>query len=416
MPISHINNTQSIYPLAQSTFSTEEIAVAKAVIDSGIFTMGQQVKAFETEFEEWTGSTHALMVNSGSSANLLMIDALIRPSKGAPRLKRGDEVLVPALSWPTTVWPLLQLGLVPVFVDIDPTTMAIDLESAETCLTSKTKAIFLIHVLGQIADIKQLLGFCSRHHLFLIEDVCESLGAHDNRTHAGTFGLMGSFSCYFSHHISTIEGGMIITKDEDLFNDLKSLRSHGWVRDRSDKQDWIQENPDIDPRFLFIMAGYNVRPTEIQAAIGRVQLKKLDTMLESREKMALGTQKIIEKNTPWIKLIGADHLKSLKNGKVEKRARSHSWMSLPFLLTDNAPANVEQVKALFENLGIETRPIIAGNLAKHPSSKAYGIRAASSLANADNVLKNGFMIGCHPFNWKKNLTLLEDAFLKTSKL
>jgi CDP-6-deoxy-D-xylo-4-hexulose-3-dehydrase len=167
------------YPLAKNTFSSEEIEAAKQVLDSNSFTMGERVREFEKEFAAWTGAKHALMVNSGSSANLLAIEALVRPAKGEALLSPGDEVIVPALAWPTTVWPLVQLGLVPVFVDINPVTLATDLESIEKSLSPKTKGIFLIHVLGRIADMKPLVQFCQKRKIVIIEDVCESLGAHE---------------------------------------------------------------------------------------------------------------------------------------------------------------------------------------------------------------------------------------------
>jgi CDP-6-deoxy-D-xylo-4-hexulose-3-dehydrase len=401
------------YPLADSTFDRQEIDAAKAVLDSGHMTMGPQVAAFEKEFAAWVGAPHALMVNSGSSANLLMVDALLRSSKAHPALQPGDEVLVPALAWPTTVWPLLQLGLVPVFVDIDPANLAIDVDSAKSCLTSKTKAMFLIHVLGQTADMRAITAFCGENKLALIEDVCESLGAFEAGRHAGLFGRMGSFSCYFSHHISTIEGGVIVTADQNLYDDLKSLRSHGWIRDRSDFGDWVRNNPDIDPRFMFIMPGYNVRPTEINAAIGRVQLQKLDSMLAAREALARAAWALAEKYTPWMSLVGARHL---ENSVATRNERRHSWMTLPFLLRDGAPANVARVKSALEEAGVETRPIIAGNLARHPASRAHRIRGAASLKHADAVLEKGFMIGCHPLKRLDDLSVLEDAFKKASKI
>ncbi|MBC7385510.1 MAG: DegT/DnrJ/EryC1/StrS family aminotransferase, partial [Cryobacterium sp.] len=148
------------YPLASTTFGPEEIQAAKAVFDSNQFTMGPRVLQFEKEFAEWTGAKHSLMVNSGSSSNLLMVDLMIRRSNGGEPWKKGDEVLVPALSWPTTVWPLVQLGLIPVYVDVDPKTLAIDVESARTMLTPRTKGMFLIHVLGQCADMDVINGFC----------------------------------------------------------------------------------------------------------------------------------------------------------------------------------------------------------------------------------------------------------------
>lgn len=403
------------YPLACTTFSEEEIDAAKSVLDSNRLTMGEKVAQFESDFATWTGSPFALMVNSGSSANLLMIDALLRRSRSKPPLIAGDEVIVPALSWPTTVWPLIQLGLVPIFVDIYSDTLSLDLESVEKSLSPRTRAIFLVHVLGQIPNMTPIIDFCNRHDLLLIEDVCEALGGHFEGTHAGNFGLMGSFSFYFSHHISTIEGGMIVTSDPDLYDDLKSLRAHGWVRNRSDSESWIQEFPEMDPRFLFIMSGYNVRPTEIQAAIGQVQLRKLDKMLLTREYQARDVHRLVKKYTPWMKLIGSERLVREPEAS-SRRNRTHSWMTLPFILQEKAPIKVPFLKNLFEQLGVETRPIIAGNLARHPAALAHHIRQAPSLQQCDRLLKDGFMIGCHPTPLGGGLEILETAFVAASRL
>lgn len=395
--IKSIMTSSDSYKLAENTFSDEEINAAKAVLDSSCLTMGEQVKAFETEFAAWTGATHALMVNSGSSANLLIVDALLRRTEEKAPLKPGDEVIVPALSWPTTVWPLIQLGLVPVFVDVDLKTMSIDISSLKSVLSPKTKAVFVVHVLGQIGDITTLQNFCEEKNLILIEDACESLGSRHNGTHAGRFGIMGSFSCYFSHHISTIEGGVIITDNESLYNDLKSARSHGWTRGRSDEAVWNKKYPSIDPRFMFISSGYNVRPTEINAAIGRVQLKKLDKMISKRIELANFIEKLVHQYTPWLKLVGSGSM-------------FNTWMTLPFMIDPKSHKKLELVKNHFENNGIETRPIIAGNITRHPAFQSQNIREASILTNSDYIFENGFMIGCHPLNWRKYIKHFENAF------
>lgn len=396
------------YPLAKNTFSSEEIEAAKQVLDSNSFTMGERVREFEKEFAAWTGAKHALMVNSGSSANLLAIEALVRPAKGEALLSPGDEVIVPALAWPTTVWPLVQLGLVPVFVDINPVTLATDLESIEKSLSPKTKGIFLIHVLGRIADMKPLVQFCQKRKIVIIEDVCESLGAHEEGVHAGNFGVMGTFSCYFSHHISTIEGGVVTTNDPDVFDDLVSKRSHGWSRGRTDQSVWQKQSPEIDSRFLFITSGYNLRPTEINAAIGLVQLKKLDDMLHSREQLATAIAELVEKYTPWMSLVGSDTLKSKPT--PERRSRRHSWMTLPFSLKPKSRTSLARVKEVFEEHGVETRPIIAGNFVRHPAMKKIAHRTAPSLSVSDQLLQNGFMIGCHPLGWREQLDRFEQTF------
>jgi len=338
---------------------------------------------------------------------------MLRRSKKAGDWKLGDEVLVPALAWPTTVWPLIQLGLVPVYVDVDPETLSIDLESANSVLTPKTKGMFLIHVLGQAANMEAIMSFCEKNGILLLEDNCESLGSFFGGQATGTFGKMGSFSCFFSHHISTMEGGMITTNDSELYDDLKSMRAHGWVRDRSDKDEWAKKFPEIDPRFMFIMAGYNVRPMEIQAAIGSVQLAKLDTMLSGRDQLAHQVHSLSQKNTPWMRLIGAEHL----GQKMTKRSdRRHSWMTFPFVMDAKSPVNIQKVKSVFESVGVETRPIIAGNLAKHPASKSFNIRSASSLSQCDEILSRGFMIGCHPVLQKESQQALEEAFALLAKL
>jgi CDP-4-dehydro-6-deoxyglucose reductase, E1 len=400
------------YALAADTFGPEEIEAAKRVLDSGRLTMGEQVKAFEREFAAWTGAKQAVMVNSGSSANLIAVDALLRRCGTDAPLKAGDEVLIPGLAWPTTAWPVAQLGLVPVFVDIDPTTLAIDLASAKAALTPRTRGMFLIHVLGRVPDMAAYKKFCDDNGVTLVEDTCESLGAHYDGRHAGTFGAMGTFSFYFSHHISSIEGGAVVTNDDELADDLRSLRAHGWVRDRTDKQAWKDKYPEFDDRFLFITGGYNVRPMELQAAIGRVQLGRLDDMLDGRQELA-GKVAAWTKSVPWLKLLGAECLAA---GKATRRARTHSWMTFPLVVDASAPVDVDQVKQKLEDTGVETRPIIAGNLARHPAVQRFTSRTAGPLSQCDRLLERGFMIGCHPVLAPGALEALEAGFAALGKL
>ena len=403
------------YPLAANTLTADEISAAKAVLDSGMLTMGREVQKFENAFASWVGVKHALMVNSGSSANLLMVDLMLRRSGSiAPSWQPGDEILVPALAWPTTVWPLVQLGLTPVFVDVDPVTLAIDLESAHSVLGPKVKGMFLIHVLGQVPRMQEYVKFIDENRLLLVEDCCESLGGHFGRQHVGTFGVAGSFSFYFSHHLTTVEGGMIITSNSALYDDLLSLRAHGWTRGRSDKAMWKERYPDLDERFLFVTAGYNVRPTEIQGAIGSVQLRKLDNMMDARQRLAHRVNEWTRKYAPWLELIGADRLPMTPNA-VQRRERTHSWMTLPFRLHDFAPIDSSSLKTHLENRNVETRPIIAGNLARHPATQQFHTRSAASLACCDNLLSRGFMIGCHPVLDDQAFETLESAFYSLSK-
>jgi CDP-6-deoxy-D-xylo-4-hexulose-3-dehydrase len=209
---------------------------------------------------------------------------------------------------------------------------------------------------------------------------------------------------------------MITTNDPELFEDLKSLRAHGWVRDRADKAEWAAKYPDLDPRFMFVMPGYNVRPLEVSAAMGSVQLRKLDGMLESREHLASEVHGWAKKSAPWMSLIGSEHIPAPGTKSAGRRSRRHSWMTFPFRVSPQAPVKVAKVKEIFEANGVDTRPIIAGNLARHPANRLAETRSAASLANCDVLLEHGFMIGCHPLVRSDEKQALESAFAALAKL
>ena len=219
------------FPLATSSWDTEEVEAMHQVIDSGMFTMGAKVKEFEACFAAYTGSKYCVMVNSGSSANLLMIAALFYTQNPKFKLEKGDEVIVPAVSWSTTYHPLHQYGLKLKFVDIDLNTLNYDIGELKKAVTNKTRMIMVVNLLGNPNDFQKINEIIENKNIFMIEDNCESMGAKYYGKQAGTLGLMGSFSSFFSHHISTMEGGMIVTDDEELFQILLSLRAHGWTRD-----------------------------------------------------------------------------------------------------------------------------------------------------------------------------------------
>ncbi len=393
------------FTLATDTFSKQEFDVINKVMRSRNYTMGGIVKKFEKALAKWIGVNNSIMVNSGSSANLLIIESLLRRSIEFNNLKQGDEIIVPALSWPTTVWPIIQLGLKPVFVDSNPETLAICLKSAERLVSKKTKAIFLIHVLGYAEKIKDYRIFCKKNNLILIEDCCESLGAFSDKKHVGTQGYAGSLSHFFSHHLTTIEGGSIITNDNYLADDIRSIRAHGWVRDRKDKSFLIKKYKNFDSRFLFFTSGYNVRPMELQAAIGIIQLKRLDLFLKKRDKIAFNVNKILSE-VPWLKVVGKE---KIKNGEIKKKDREHSWMNIPIILETDSPIKLKKVKNIFEKFNVQTRPIIAGNILKHPALKKINYRFDKNLSIANNCLENGFMIGCHPNIGIRQLDLLSNV-------
>jgi len=288
-------------PLNKSSMGEEEKNAAKAVIDSDNLTMGKQCRAFEREFADYLGVEHAVMVNSGSSANLIalfaMADALI-PSDGAlpGRIRPGSEVIVPALTWSTTIWPVLQVGAKPVFVDCDPHSLQMEPDAIEAAITPETSAIVVVHVLGGAVNVTDVEAIARRRNLWLFEDTCEALGAAWNGKRVGSFGHLASFSFYFSHHITTIEGGMVVTNDARLADLLRAMRAHGWVRDMEASKEIAANYPHIDPRFLFLTTGFNVRPTEINAAIGLEQLKKLPAFNDSRRETARRLDRV---SRPW---------------------------------------------------------------------------------------------------------------------
>lgn len=344
------------FPLGQNAHDTDDIINMIKVLLTGNFTMGEQVSKFEKMFAEYVGSKYAVMVNSGSSANLLAFAALTNHKRNQ-KLAPGDEVIVPALCWSTSIFPIIQCNLAPVFVDVDPNTLNIDLDDLERKITSKTKAIMLVHVLGNSTDMNRLMDIVNRHNLILIEDTCESLGSKFNDKYLGTLGTYGTYSFYYSHHITTMEGGMIVCDDEADYELVKCLRAHGWTRSLKDK-DKIQEKfPDIDPRFTFVNLGYNVRPMEIQAAMGVYQLDKLKSKNDNR-KINYSNIKTKIENDPRGKFLSFP--KEIENGDI-------AWFGVTLFLDEKIKIS-DYLDYLTTN-DVENRPIITGNMIRQPVIK-----------------------------------------------
>lgn len=375
-------------PLASSGLEVDDIQAVIETLHSNALTMGARVREFEMCMAEYLETKHFIMVNSGSSANLAIIESLMRPTSGTPRLKVGDGVLVPAIAWPTTIWPLVQLGLRPVFVDIDPETVAIDLSDAEHRMAScryPVRAIFPIHPLGWAIDPHLLSDFCEKHSLLLISDVCEALGSWRAGKHAGVSSLASSFSFYFSHHITTMEGGGIATDDDALADDLRSIRSHGWSRDRTDASSWSSIGNDVNSRFLFVSAGYNIRPMEIQAALGLGQIQRIDQYISRRRQIAEAIHLAIEGTD--LLLMGARTL--------HEDPRCHSWMLMP--IKARSASSAQSAISYLDSVGIETRPVLTGNFTAQPSLRRILNEEVnpSSYRNAELVSSSCFMVGCH---------------------
>jgi CDP-6-deoxy-D-xylo-4-hexulose-3-dehydrase len=399
-------------PLASSGLRSADIESVLRVLNSGKLTMGQEVKNFESKMARYLGVNHFVMVNSGSSANLLMIEALMRPTLSRPRLNPGDSVLVPAVAWPTTIWPLIQLGLNPLFVDVDLKTLAIDLDAAQRLIdTSRipVKGLFPIHPLGKSIYPSQLSEFSNKNDLVLINDVCESLGSWSEGKHAGTTGIAGSFSFYFSHHITTMEGGGISTNSDEFADDLRSMRSHGWSRDRSDVNSWTQKKSSNDSKFLFVSTGYNVRPMEIQAAIGSNQIELIDTFIKRRREIA---QKVhMSLSSGNLKIIGSEAL--------SEDPQSHSWMLIPLLvLGEDAARRKNQIVRELEDLGIETRPVLTGNFLSQPAIQRI-TRHATDPKNyvvAERITNEAFMVGAHHDLTEEQIVHLCNSLQTVSKI
>lgn len=343
--------------LNEPTFGEEEIEAAVKVMRSTYVTQGKKVREFEQAFADKFGFKYAVACNSGSSANLLAVTAL----KIREDLKSGDEVIVPALSWPTTIWPIVQNGLVPVFADCDPDTFNIRVEG----MSDLTRAMMPIHVYGNPIRVNSY-GYP------VIEDCCEALGAPVG-------GDLGTFSFYYSHHITTFEGGMVGCNDIWMVDRLRMLRSHGWIRDCEDRDVYKQLHPDIDPKFLFVEQGFNLRMTEVQAAIGLVQLPKLDAIVKQRQK----------NHRAYI-----DALWKYDFFRFQEMDPKSSCFSFAIVLK-GAPFSCQALKSHLDAAGIETRPVIAGNMARQPAMQKYEHRVVGRLPNATNIMKNGLAIGNH---------------------
>jgi CDP-6-deoxy-D-xylo-4-hexulose-3-dehydrase len=390
-------------PLNSSSIGPEEIEAAKAVLDSGFFTMGRKCAEFETAFAAYVGSKHALMVNSGSSANLIaafaLADRLLDETYGPPRIEVGAEVIVPALTWSTTVWPFVQAGAIPVFVDCDPATLQVAPEAIEAAITEKTRAIVVVHVLGGAVDVSAVREIADRHKLWLMEDTCESLGVRWDGLQVGTFGDVGTYSFYFAHHMTTIEGGMVVTNNDKLADLLRAVRSHGWIRNMRNPEKYIAANPQIDPRFHFVTAGFNVRPTEINGAIGLVQLAKLDQFNQRRREIGAALDR---------------SLASLKEaGRLSLVRFSQRCDAAPFgypVLCETTETR-NALQAHLEGRGIETRPVICGNLARQPAMRHLEHRTPAPLLGADAVMDRGLYWGTHPLMTQSDVDYITAAVM-----
>lgn len=373
------------YPLATATWDQAEYDALQRVITSGMFTMGPQVFEFEKQFARYLGAKHCVMVNSGSSANLLMVAALFYSKNPDLTLRPGDEVIVPAVSWSTTYYPLHQYGLKIKFVDIDLHTLNYDLDALGKAVTDNTRLIMVVNLLGNPNDFDRIKTIIGSRKITLIEDNCESLGAEFQGKKAGTFGVMGSYSSFFSHHISTMEGGLISTDDEELHHILLSLRAHGWTRNLPKVNHVCSEKSD-DPfkeAFRFVLPGYNVRPLEMSGALGIEQVKKLPMLIAERRK-----------NAALLQVAMLDHPTVM----IQHEIGASSWFGFSLVIRPGVSLTRDELLRKLNVLGFEVRPIVAGNFAKNEVVKYFNSEVSGKLTNAEHIDGHGLFVGNHHYS------------------
>lgn len=365
------------YTLSDNTWDEKEIKALNNVIDSGFFSMGEKVKSFEKAFAEKFNVKYAVMSNSGSSANLLAIAALVY----SKRLNAGDEVIVPAVSWSTTYFPITQHNLKLKFVDIDIDTLNIDVSQIEAAITSRTKAIFAVNLLGNPNKFDELKAICDKYNLILIEDNCESMGASYKKEKLGTLGLLGTYSTFYSHHICTMEGGVTVTNDKELYHYMLSIRSHGWTRHLPEDSEIYKKKEDaFYESFNFIMPGYNLRPIEMEGALGIEQLKKLDTIIAQRRKNAEYFQ---------------NQISNLEGYKIQHEVEESSWFGFAIILEGKNKGKRQELVKLFKEKNIDVRPVVTGNFVRNKAIEFLDYEIHGTLTNADTIHDEAFFIGNH---------------------
>lgn len=377
------------FELASSTWGEEEKQSIMEVMSSNIYTMGRHVKEFEDKFASYFGMQYAVMANSGSSANLIAVASLFYKTKNS--LKRGDEVIVPCISWSTTFHPLQQYGLKLKFVDIDLHTLNYNIEELKRAVTKDTKMIVAVSILGNPCQFDEITEICRENNIILFEDNCESMGAKFDGKYTGTFGLVNTFSTFFSHHISTMEGGLVLTNDKEIYNILKSLRNHGWTRDQEkDSPIFERRGDDFFEAYRFILPGYNVRPGEIHGAIGKKQLDKLEGFLEIRRKNAEHFVKLFKDDERFI---------------IQKEVGESSWFCFTMIVNPTVSTDRKKVLQKLRDANIEHRIITGGNILRHDVIKYYDYTVTKST-NADIAHYNGFFVGNHPYDIRDKIDYL----------
>mgnify|MGYP001301670912 FL=1 len=386
------------WPLQENFLDTKTVNdLCYFIKSNNRLTQFTKVRNFEKNFSKWNGSKFSIFVNSGSSANLIMVQSC----KEIYKWKNNDEIIVPSVTWPTTVTPVSQSGLKTIFVDVNLEDFSFDYDDLKKKITDKTKAIFVAHLIGFPANIKKIKQIIGKKKIVLLEDCCESQGAKIKKKKVGNFGIAGSFSFYWGHHMSTIEGGMICTNNEKFYNLCLLKRSHGLARELPlKKQNFYKRKYNKNNfKFLFLTDGFNLRSTEINAFLGLKMLKKINSWIKIRNDNYKNFINIIKKYKNKFKLL--------------KNQKDISSFVLPFLMVNKI--DKMKLENLLNTHGIETRPFIAGNLLRQPFLSRYRNK---NFFNAEIIEHNAFYIGNNQFVNKKRINKLEiilDNFFKIKK-
>ncbi len=372
------------FPLATSSWDQRELDALQRVIDSNQYSMGDEVAAFEREFAANFGAAHAIMVNSGSSANLIMTAALAYTKNPRLKIAPGDEIIVPAVSWSTTYFPLSQYGLKLKFVDIDLHSLNYDMDALDSAVNDETRAIMVVNLLGNPNDFDAIDRIIAGREIVVVEDNCESMGATFKGKQAGTFGVMGTYSCFFSHHISTMEGGMVVTDDEEIYHIMLALRAHGWTRNlpKFNKITGEKSDDPFEESFRFVLPGYNLRPLEMSGAVGLEQLKKLPNLLAGRRS-----------NADLFKKHFLDH----PTVAMQREIGESSWFGFSLIIKPEVSLERTELVKRLALAGFECRPIVGGNFAKNEVMTYLDYAVSGHLKNAEYIDNRGLFVGNHHY-------------------
>lgn len=384
------------WPLASSSWDEKEYEVILETLKSERLTMGSKTLEMEKKFASLNGSKYCVMVNSGSSANLLMIASLFYTKNDSIKFEIGDEVIVPTVSWGTTYFPLHQLGLKTVFVDIDIKTLNIDPSKIKEKINSRTKAIFCVNLLGNPCNFDLINEIANEHKLVILEDNCESLGCIYKGKKGGSLGLMGTHSSFFSHHFSTMEGGYVTTDDDELYQILVCLRSHGWTRNLPN-ENFItgrKSNNNFDESFKFVLPGFNLRPLEISAACGLSQLDKIENFINQRR---INAKEFKKQFSQFQDLI------------IQEETEQSSWFGFSIIIKEKSRISREQFLNILDKYKVAYRPIVSGNFLENPVLQYFKYKADSNNQNAELVHKNGFFLGNHHYDITDKIKLLKNT-------